>query len=98
MIAKNKTNEENQRREIGVLKTKLELQAKDMTTLRSNSERFRKKFLGAEQEVVNKTTQYETLLHTLKEEKKKHHAEGKLFVNALNIIKTVFYRTLILCS
>ena len=74
---KTKGDMEDLRREVGTLKIKCDLDSKEMNSLRNKQGQLRKKIVTADQEVVNKTTQYETLLHTLKEEKKKHHAESK---------------------
>jgi chaperonin cofactor prefoldin len=65
------------RRDMGVLKLKSDLTAKEVCTLQDKQSHFRKKIASAEAEAQEKTSKYDKLLGQLKEEKKKHHAESE---------------------
>ena len=65
------------RKESNKLKLKYDLNVKENCHLHDKQEQLRKKLIISEQELINKSQQYDSLLHTLKEEKRKHHAASK---------------------
>lgn len=63
-------------REIGGLRVKHDLVAKSLCEVQDREDHFRKKIVATEAEVADKAAKYDKLLLQLKEDQRRHHAEG----------------------